>query len=306
MKTDDIPITDVNIPSIPSSAIIANCQETGKAGSNSENNSNIVTAQTSNIVTDQYVVLLKKATTLEQTLDIIKQALEASGMHVFGELLHMPNIQALENTSHAKYFHTLNLFAYGTYRQYLQQKENYLDLTPVMKKKLQHLTIVSMAIKCKCIPYNSLLEELDITNVRDLEDLIIEAIYADIIHGKLDQKNKQLEVDNAIGRDIRPDDVSQIVTTLQEWCDSCETVLACIEEQIRRANAEKQKRIKHKDLVEKEIINLKKAIKTQSSETDESMVGDSREASSGHEIRKKPSKSSKSGKASGSGPRLQL
>lgn len=48
----------------------------------------------------------------------------------------------------------------------------------MMKKKLQHLTIVSMAIKCKCIPYSSLLEELDIKNVRDLEDLIIEAIYA--------------------------------------------------------------------------------------------------------------------------------
>lgn len=48
-----------------------------------------------------------------------------------------------------------------------------------------------------------------------------------------------------------------------------------------------------------QIVNLKKAIKTQTNETDEVMVGDSREASSGHEIRKKPSKSSKSGKASG-------
>lgn len=82
--------------------------------------------------------------------------------------------------------------------------------------------------------------------------------FADIIHGKLDQKNKQLEVDNAIGRDIQPGDVSQIVNTLQEWCDSCETVLACIEEQIRRANSEKQKRIKHKDAVDKEVSRLMK------------------------------------------------
>lgn len=35
-----------------------------------------------------------------------------------------------------------------------------------------------MAIKNKCIPYSTLLAELDITNIRDLEDLIIEAIYA--------------------------------------------------------------------------------------------------------------------------------
>lgn len=82
-----------------------------------------------------------------------------------------------------------------------------------------------------------------------------DAFFSDIIHGKLDQKNKQLEVDNAIGRDIQPGDVSQIVITLQEWCDSCDTVLACIEEQIRRANSEKQKRIKHKDAVDKEVIS---------------------------------------------------
>lgn len=124
-----------------------------------------------------------------------------------------------------------------------------------MKKKLQHLTIVSLAIKNKCIPYNDLLLELDIKNVRDLEDLIIEAIYADIIHGKLDQKNKQLEIDYAIGRDIRSDDVAQIVETLQEWCDSCETVLTSIEEQINRANKEKSRRLKHKERIDNEVNN---------------------------------------------------
>lgn len=53
-----------------------------------------------------------------------------------------------------------------------------ISLTPLMKKKLQHLTIVTMAIRNKCISYNALLEELDIDNVRELEDLIIESVYA--------------------------------------------------------------------------------------------------------------------------------
>lgn len=39
----------------------------------------------------------------------------------------------------------------------------------------------------------------------------------DIIHGKLDQKNSQLEVDYAIGRDTRDEDLSVIIKTLQEW-----------------------------------------------------------------------------------------
>lgn len=77
--------------------------------------------------------------------------------------------------------------------------------------------------------------------------------FADIIHGKLDQKNKQLEVDHAIGRDIRPEDISKISSTLQEWCDSCESVLHTIEIQIDRANTAKATRIKHTEDLESEV-----------------------------------------------------
>lgn len=126
-----------------------------------------------------------------------------------------------------------------------------------MEKKLQHLTIVSMFIENgKCIPYSKLLEELQVSSVRNLEDLIIDSLSSNIIHGKLDQKNKQLEVDTAIGRDIKMEDTNQIVNTLQDWCDSCETVLASIEHQIKRANTEKQRRIKHKDAIEQEVSIL--------------------------------------------------
>lgn len=79
---------------------------------------------------------------------------------------------------YAKHFKSLNLFAYGTYKDYLENKADYLELTPAQCKKLQHLTIATLATQEKCIPYSVLLDELDIKNVRDLEDLIIEAIYA--------------------------------------------------------------------------------------------------------------------------------
>lgn len=99
-----------------------------------------------------------------------------------------------------------------------------------------------------------LLDELDIKNVRDLEDLIIEAIYADIIHGKLDQKNSQLEVDYAIGRDIRAGDISVIVNCLQNWSSACENLLVCVESQIHRANAEKNKSIQRKTDIDQEVL----------------------------------------------------
>ncbi|RMX38107.1 hypothetical protein pdam_00003055 [Pocillopora damicornis] len=114
------------------------------------------------------------------------------------------------------------------------------------------------------IPYSLLLQELDIKNLRELEDVIIDAIYADIIHGKLDQKNKQLEVDFAIGRDITPETVNRVTEVLQDWCDGCESVLRSIEKQIERANTHKEKKQKQKIQVEAEVENLKKAIKASS------------------------------------------
>ena len=58
--------------------------------------------------------------------------------------------------------------------------------------KLRQLTIVGLASAKKHIDYETLLMELDLADVRELEDLIIDVIYADIIRGKLDQKNKQV------------------------------------------------------------------------------------------------------------------
>lgn len=69
----------------------------------------------------------------------------------------------------------------------------------------------------------------------------------------MDQRNSHLEVDYAIGRDIQWNDIGNISGTLQEWCDSCETVLSCIEKQIERANLEKARRTKHKETIEQEV-----------------------------------------------------
>uniref|UniRef100_A0A1A9W8X7 PCI domain-containing protein n=1 Tax=Glossina brevipalpis TaxID=37001 RepID=A0A1A9W8X7_9MUSC len=129
----------------------------------------------------QQFCLLAKSATGVGLLELIKQVLEAPNIYVFGEFLVMPHIKELETGENAKYYNTLNLFAYGTYKQYRQKSEDYLDLTEAMKKKLQHLTIVSLAIRNKCIPYEVLLNELEITHVRHLEDVIIEATYAETL-----------------------------------------------------------------------------------------------------------------------------
>lgn len=53
--------------------------------------------------------------------------------------------------------------------------------------------------------------------IRELEDLIIDAIYLDIIRGKLDQKEQQFEVEYTIGRDLEPGNIESMLKALRDW-----------------------------------------------------------------------------------------
>jgi len=53
--------------------------------------------------------------------------------------------------------------------------------------------------------------------IRDLEDLIIDAIYLDILRGKLDQKEQQLEVEYTMGRDLEPGKIEEVLAALKSW-----------------------------------------------------------------------------------------
>ena len=95
------------------------------------------------------------------------------------------------------------------------------------------------------LPYEQLLRELDISKVRELEDLIIDSIYKGLLKGKvgmfhrapsvhgtvttqksassavqMDQKNRNLEVHDVIGRDVLPQQIAHMKSQIQEWCAS--------------------------------------------------------------------------------------
>ncbi|EMP34302.1 COP9 signalosome complex subunit 7a [Chelonia mydas] len=162
-------------------------------------------------------------------------------------------LQLAEN-EFSSVFRLLTLFAYGTYADYLSEAGNLPPLSKAQKNKLRHLSVVTLAAKIKCIPYAVLLEQLQLKNVRQLEDLVIEAVYADVLRGSLDQRNQRLEVDYSIGRDIRREELSTITRTLQEWCLGCEVVLSGIEEQVSRANQHKEQQLGLKQQIESECI----------------------------------------------------
>lgn len=187
----------------------------------------------------QEFLLLAKNTKKQAASELVMRVLDAPGVYVFGELLDVPNIKELEYT-HKRAFDLLNLFAYGTYSEWKDNRSKFGALTPMQEKKLRKLTIVTLATKNKRIPYSTLMAELGLDSLRELEDIIIEVIYADIVHGKFNQLTKTLEIDYTIGRDIKQDDIGKISSVLTEWCKNCENILVELQQQVDKANRQKE------------------------------------------------------------------
>jgi len=223
---------------------------------------------------EPFLLLAKNARGAAAT-HLIKQATEATGVYVFGELAQIQGIHQLEKES-PQDWRLLQLFSIGTYQDYLRNKSDYPTLSERQILKLRHLTIVSLASKCHHVPYSVLQDELQMDKLRPLEDLIIEAIYAGILRGKLNQSQKQLEVDFVIGRDMQSETMDSIINTLEAWCDQCTSTLTALETQIIRANEIKEMKSAMKKQTEVEVENVKKALKAQTQE----MSQDDLEASS--------------------------
>jgi len=141
----------------------------------------------------QFIVGIKKTSAESALVLSIDQVISAPNVFVFGEYLNLENVQKLQGTPSQKHLDLLKIFAYGTYGDYKANK----DLPPLKDpqiKKLKQLTIASLAVKSRVIPYSVLQKELDIAQVRDLEDLIIDSIYIGVIQGQLDQKKKKINL----------------------------------------------------------------------------------------------------------------
>ncbi|KAH8101385.1 hypothetical protein BXZ70DRAFT_932799 [Cristinia sonorae] len=189
-------------------------------------------------------LLMSKSAKGAAAAKLIHDATSASGVFVFAELLDMPNIVELaSNPQHSSVYSLLQFFAYRTYPDYLQHKDSLPALNQSQTTKLKHLTLVSLAMEKRILPYAQLLDQLQMETIRELEDLIIDAIYLDVIRGKLDQKAQQFEVEYTIGRDLEPGKIESMLTALQNWASTTSAVLATLDERLellkRQAKTEK-------------------------------------------------------------------
>ena len=152
------------------------------------------------------------------------QVISHKKIFVFDELLAVPTIQALQEGDFSVSFNTLQLFTYGTVSQYFDNKASYLDLNAQQLLKLQQLSLVSLGESVKTLHYDDLMKELHVESIRALEAIIIEAIYADLIQGTMNQQQRELHLSCVAVRGVHADDISNIVASLKQWKATAETL----------------------------------------------------------------------------------
>lgn len=172
-------------------------------------------------------------------------------------LLHGHETQLARDEKFLSSFRMLELFAFGTLADYhAAPAGTYPSLGEAHLAKLRLLTLVTLAATSRNLSYSTLIPQLGLglgmglesarrtgtsgcgestssiasssvakirpRAMRQLEDIVIDAMYAGILSGRIDQQRQRLEVESVMGRDVRADEgVERLSQSMREWCVQC-------------------------------------------------------------------------------------
>lgn len=197
-----------------------------------------------------YVTRVHCAVNGEEVLQTLHDALNDPNIYVFGELMDLERVCSLEAT-HPHVFRILCAFAFGTIADIADLFDT---LSPFQQLKLRQLTIVSLSFSQKVLAYDHLLRELRISNVRELEDIIIDGISRGVFRGKMDQKAKSLLIDETIGRDIKnEEDLDKLIGIMGAWRQRAGEVVHSLHEETEFAHQKRLTDLSHSMEVKKKI-----------------------------------------------------
>uniref|UniRef100_A0A251VFB6 PCI domain-containing protein n=1 Tax=Helianthus annuus TaxID=4232 RepID=A0A251VFB6_HELAN len=112
------------------------------------------------------------------------------------------------------------------------------------------------------------MQELDVINVRELEDFLInECMYVGIVRAKLDQLRRCFQVQFAAGRDLRPGQLGSMIHTLSNWLSTSDNLLNTIQDKIKWADTVSELDKKHKKEAEERMEEVKKTLSLKKSQT---------------------------------------
>ncbi|KAG5984897.1 hypothetical protein E4U55_002652 [Claviceps digitariae] len=207
---------------------------------------------------EPFLALSKSAVHPRAAADLITQATTAPNTYVFAELLEQPHIQALSTDEQfASHLNLLRIFSYGTYRSYQDDAANLPALSEAQVLKLRQLSVLSLARDRRNLHYDVLQNELGLSSAREVEELIITAIYSGLVQGTLDPDKKIVQVTRlAPLRDLERARVPDMIDTLGHWSDRCTSTLNDLEAQIESIRATALKREKEKRAAEMKVQAL--------------------------------------------------
>jgi COP9 signalosome complex subunit 7 len=187
-----------------------------------------------------YVAKMEKVTSGALLIEFITSMLNDPHLYVFGEVVENEKIKQLSNTDDKtkQSYALLELFAYGKYSDFKTREKDFPALSAQQLNKLQQLTIITLAKKKRQISYQSMMQELGLPTIRDVESLIISSIYEGIITGKLNSEKQQFVVEETLGRDVRPHEIDNMINSLTEWQKQSNVVLNTLEQRVTFARAE--------------------------------------------------------------------
>lgn len=165
--------------------------------------------------------------------------------------------QLATDPAHAPAWRTLQLFATGTWLDYVANASTYTQLTEAQIVKLRQLTILSMAHRSRVLSYAELQRALGLDTpadsthaTRTLEDLVIDGIYQSFFAGRLDGLAREFHVDQVTARDVprlgadgsASDALAPLLAALQTWAQRAERAVHMLDEHIAQTQQDSRTR----------------------------------------------------------------
>ncbi|KAL7793258.1 hypothetical protein V8C37DRAFT_108978 [Trichoderma ceciliae] len=219
---------------------------------------------------EPFLALSKSATSPRAAADLVTRATSAPNTFLFTELLRTPQIQALAaSPEFASYLTLLQIFSYGSYGTY-HATVDLPALNDTQSLKLRQLSLLSLASDRSSLSYDALQKALGLSSAREVEDLVITAIYAGLLHATLDPARQAIQVSSVAPlRDLAPGTIPDMIDALQNWAGRCQSTLGGLEEQIKSIRDAATTRETEKRASDKKLQALVDSV----SETDKSGGG---------------------------------
>lgn len=161
---------------------------------------------------DLYVKKLCKASNSLAVVELVTSALQHPTVFFFGEIWDLENVQKLADK---ECLEKLKVFTFGTVQD-LNDKV-YLSLTEKERHKLRLLTVLSCAQKQRTLTFQFLKEKTRVDRLEEVDALLIDCVYNDLVHGKLDAATQSFTVESFAGRDVQASEIKSLIDRIDLW-----------------------------------------------------------------------------------------